>query len=156
MGKGFDIVSMQLKIISWNVRGLKKGEMTSGLKFAAEGRLMERIVVELEKTNLLKEISWRQKSRAIWLKERDVNTRFFHHLENSNKRYNSISTLFINGDMSTDPATITQYYNGLYMEEVEWRPKLDGLEFSMIFAKDVAWLNKPFDEEEVARWLSHG
>ena len=53
--------------------------------------------------------------------------------------------------MSTDPATITQYYNCLYTEEVEWRPKLDGLEFSMIFAEDVAWLNKPFDEEEVAR-----
>ena len=53
--------------------------------------------------------------------------------------------------MSTDPATNTQYYNCLYTEEVEWRPKLDGLEFSMIFAEDVAWLNKPFDEEEVAR-----
>lgn len=59
MGKGFDIVSMQLKIISWNVRGLNKGETTSGLKFAADGRLKERIVVELEKTNLLKDISWR-------------------------------------------------------------------------------------------------
>uniref|UniRef100_A0A2N9E244 Uncharacterized protein n=1 Tax=Fagus sylvatica TaxID=28930 RepID=A0A2N9E244_FAGSY len=93
-------------------KGLNKEETTSGLKFAADGCLKERIVVELEKTNLLKEISWRQKSH---------------------------------------PATITQYYNCLYTEEVEWRLKLDGLEFSMIFTEDVAWLNKPFDEEEVAR-----
>ena len=40
------------------MRGLNKEETTSGLKFVAEGRLKERIVVELEKTNLLKEISW--------------------------------------------------------------------------------------------------
>jgi hypothetical protein len=47
----------------------------------------------------------------------------------------------INGVLSTDQQVIadciTHFYIGLYIEEVEWRPKLDNLEFSRIAAEDV-------------------
>jgi hypothetical protein len=127
----------------------------------AEGRSLSmveknqkaQIAMELEKLALLEEISWRQKSRVTWLKEGDKNTKFFHRLANSNRRYNSISTLLINGDMSTDQDAIAdhiiQFYTNLYTEESDWRPTLDGLEFSMITAKEALWLERPFDEEEV-------
>ena len=42
----------------------------------------ERIRGELEKMTLLEEISWRQKSGVLCLKEGDNNTKFFHTMEN--------------------------------------------------------------------------
>lgn len=46
--------------------------------------------VELGNTMLLEEISWWQKSRALWLKEGEKNTKFFHCLANSHQRNNFI------------------------------------------------------------------
>ena len=43
------------------------------------------------------EVSWRQKSREIWLKEGDRNTGFFHRMANSHRRRNSIRSISING-----------------------------------------------------------
>ena len=45
----------------------------------------------------LEEVSWRQKSREIWLKEGDRNTGFFHRMANSHRRRNSITSIRING-----------------------------------------------------------
>ena len=88
------------------------------------------IVADLERTGLLEEISWRQKSRALWLQEGDKNTKFFHRLANSNRRYNSISSLSINGVLSTDldaiSQCITNFYSHLFEEEQGDRPLLDG------------------------------
>ena len=45
----------------------------------------------------MEEVSWRQKSREIWLKEGDRNTWFFHRMTNSHRRRNSIKSICING-----------------------------------------------------------
>ena len=37
---------------------------------------------------LREEISWRRKSRELWLKEGDNNTRFFHRMTNVHSRRN--------------------------------------------------------------------
>ena len=116
------------------------------------------IVVDLKRTSLLEEISWRQKSRALWLREGDKNTKFFHRLANSNRWYNSISSLSIDGVMTTDSDAIseciTNFYSHLFKEEECDRPLLDGLDFSMIPEEDALWLEHPFGEEEVTDVVS--
>ena len=46
---------------------------------------------------LLEKVSWRQKSRAVWLKEGDKNTRFFHKMANAHQRRNSVASVKVNG-----------------------------------------------------------
>ena len=104
---------------------------------AEERRENDRIRGELEKSTLLEEIYWRQKSRALFLKEGDRNTKFFDHIANSHRRCNTIDRLMVEGELSTDQGIIegciTHFYRKLYLENVVHRPLLD----------------RPFDEDEV-------
>jgi hypothetical protein len=69
---------------------------------------------ELHKVMDLDEISWRQKSCVLWLKEGDRNTKFFHRMANSHRRNNFIECLNIEGTVTSDPKEveegIVQYY----------------------------------------------
>ena len=52
---------------------------------------------EYKKWVLLEEITWRQKSREVWLKESDINTDFFHKMANARRRRNNVDENRING-----------------------------------------------------------
>ena len=67
-----------------------------------EKREKERILLEIEKTAFLEEISWRQKLRVLWLREGDSNTKFFHQMANSNRRSNNNGCLNIDGVLTSD------------------------------------------------------
>ena len=69
---------------------------------------LERIRGELEKTSLLKEICWKQKFRVLCIREGDRNTKFFHHIANSHRRFNSIDRLMVDGELSLDPEDIAE------------------------------------------------
>ncbi len=126
---------------------------------AEEQNQKEQIVVELERNALLNEVSWRQKSRALWLREGDKNTKFFHCLANSHRRHSSISTLLINREISSDSddiaACITQFYQSLFTKVDCKRPFLDGLDFSILSNEDAAGLERPFEEDEITS-VMHG
>jgi hypothetical protein len=101
------------------------------------------MIRELEKTLLCEEVNWRQKSRALWLKEGDNNTKFFHRVANSHRRHNHVGVLRINGALSSDPVEIkdhiVNYYDSLYTEQSSWRPRVDGISFSSIDADECLW-----------------
>ena len=69
---------------------------------------------ELENTLLCEKIHWRQKSRALWLKEGDSNTRFFHKMANYHRRYNRVETLCIEGLLSNDPNEVKEHVVQFY------------------------------------------
>lgn len=111
------------------------------------------VISELEHVTLKEEISWRQKSRVLWLKEGDKCTKFFHRVANSNKRYNSIESLSVNGSVSSDQPTIrtsvVQYYESLFIEPYSWRPRLDDVYFRSLGEVEASSLETLFEEREV-------
>ena len=136
-------------IIQWNRSefgnvGRQKKELLEALKLldAKEGEfglskveIDERADIRSQIQNLLslEEVSWRQKSRMLCIKEGDNNTKFFHKMTNSQRRYNHISMLEVDGVIYEDESEMTnqivQFYKNLYKESEEWRPFVEGLEF---------------------------
>ena len=100
----------------------------------------------------LEEISWRQKSRILFVKEGDNNTRFFHRVANSHKRTNRIRGIEVDGVLDEDEEEVrfkvVNFYQRLYIELDTWRPSMDGLEFARI--EEVEWLEleRDFSKEE--------
>ena len=45
---------------------------------------------------LLEEVSWRQKSREIWLNEENKNMRFFHQMTNVHRMRNQLTRVKVN------------------------------------------------------------
>ena len=55
----------------------------------------------------LEEISWRQKSRMLCIKEGDNNTKFFHKMANSHRRYNHLRILEVDGVVFEEEFEVT-------------------------------------------------
>lgn len=59
---------------------------------------------DMERIILFEEVILRQKLRALWLREGDKNTKFFHQVTNLNRRNNSIVSLVVDGFVLSDSA----------------------------------------------------
>ena len=107
---------------------------------------------------LREEISWRQKSRELWLKEEDNNTKFFHRMTNAHNRRNWLSKLKVNGCWHTEENdlknSVVGAFQKLYSEEGGWRPCIDGLSFMRLASSEAEGLKIPCSEEEVFAALS--
>ena len=55
----------------------------------------------------LEEISWRQKSRMLCIKEGNNNTKFFHKMANSQRRYNHLRILEVDGVVFEEEFEVT-------------------------------------------------
>ena len=76
----------------------------------------------------MKNFFWRQRSRIQWIKNGDKNTKYFHRMATTNKRINTIESLKINGELSSEPVEmknpIMDFYQHLYQEVENWRPSV--------------------------------
>ncbi|XP_042939512.1 uncharacterized protein LOC122274548 [Carya illinoinensis] len=77
-----------------------------------ENNRKDQVVSELERLTLMEEISWRQKSRALWLWEGDKCTKFFHQVANAHRRFYSIESMNIDGGASSDQVVIKEHVAG--------------------------------------------
>ena len=90
--KEFGNVSRQMKELLGVLDSLDAKEGDLGL---SKVETHERNTMRSQAKHLLslEEILWRQKSRMLCIKEGDNNTKFFHKVANSRRRYNHMSLL---------------------------------------------------------------
>lgn len=58
----------------------------------------ELLRVDLANRINMEEVSWRQKARERWLKEGDMNTRYFHCLTSYRRRCNYVEEIIIDNN----------------------------------------------------------
>ncbi|KAJ9705360.1 hypothetical protein PVL29_003414 [Vitis rotundifolia] len=141
------------KVVFWDsqekLRPLSMGELEA--RKEAKG--------DFKKWALMEEVSWRQKSREVWLREGDRNTGFFHKIANSHRRRNCLSKIKINGTWLTEEQEIKRgvvgAFKNLLSNPGDWHPTMEGLDFNRIDVEEAARLEKVFTEEEVFSALSN-
>jgi len=69
---------------------------------------------ELARVLHIEEISWRQKSRVLWLREGDCNTKFFHRTANLRKKFNFMSGVEIQGNRYETIESMKSSIHGFY------------------------------------------
>ncbi|RVX20225.1 Transposon TX1 uncharacterized 149 kDa protein [Vitis vinifera] len=113
---------------------------------------------EYKKWALLEETSWRQKSREIWLREGDKNTKYFHKMANARARRNFLSKIKVNGVYLSSLAEIKEgvcnAYQTLLSDPGDWRPSINGLNFKELGEGLASSLEVMFSEEEIFAALS--
>ncbi|XP_010650408.1 uncharacterized protein LOC104879402 [Vitis vinifera] len=160
---------MKAKLKEWNINSFGRVEYRKNTALEqmeywdAKEKISRLSLEELEARNeakeeykkwvLLEEITWRQKSREVWLKEGDRNTGFFHKMANAHRKRNNVDRIKINGVWLTEENDIREgianAFKTLLSNPGEWRPSVSGLQFEMLEPLDANALETPFTEEEV-------
>ncbi|RVW34514.1 hypothetical protein CK203_109533 [Vitis vinifera] len=100
----------------------------------------------------------KQKSRALWLKEGDSNTKFFHRMANARRRGNFISSLTVRGVRLNKEEELKEgigsYFKSLFEEPLVRRPDVESGLFKILDSFDNEILEEQFSEEEVSKALS--
>jgi hypothetical protein len=147
----FGNVGFKQKQLLCKLEVLNSKESIGGLS-SSERDLHGSHLLELDKLAHLEETTWRQKSRVLWLKEGDNDTKFFHKIVNSNRSQNYMekmevegTTYYTNSDIRDN---VVNFYESLYTEE-DWRPFVNELPFSTLEDSDWIFLDSCFEKEEI-------
>ncbi|XP_011622112.1 uncharacterized protein LOC105420386 [Amborella trichopoda] len=94
---------------------------------------------DLSNLNIMEEIYWKWRSRSKWLKERDVNIKYFHAVASTKRRQNDISSLSIHGvneDVSDGvEMAIINNFQKEFSTKVRFTPRFDRVPFMYLSAE---------------------
>ena len=115
----FGDLAFREKNMLTELMGLDAREELVGLSNEEQIRRLQ-LEGDIEQLASLEETSWKQKSWALYVKEGDNNTRYFHRLANSHRNANQIKRIEVDGvlykDESDVRSQIVLFYQGLYKE----------------------------------------
>ncbi|GLT43305.1 hypothetical protein SLA2020_172660 [Shorea laevis] len=110
-------------------------------------------LVELNSHMQKRESMLRQKSRKMWLKEGDENSRFFHQCIKGRQRRNEINGILVDGRQLSEVQEIKQgvanHFLEVFTEEPWLRPTLKNLKFQQVSSEENAMLVASFSEKEI-------
>ncbi|XP_011626221.1 uncharacterized protein LOC105421247 [Amborella trichopoda] len=112
-------------------------------------------LIELHDIRRVEEIYWRQKSRFKWLKEWDLNIKFFHAIVSARRRQNDISGLTFPAIDSDDDKAIKlamiDHFKKVFSKEVSFTPKLHRIPFKMLPNNEQSHREREVALEELMR-----
>jgi len=122
-----------------------------------ENRIMERkdLLNQLQVINTRNESLLQQKSRALWIKQGDSNSKFFHASIKWRRMRNGIKGVLCqnSGSWVEEPNTVKEMVKEFYKNKMivvdDIGVRLDNVEFKKLFDHDNNFLTEPFDGKEI-------
>lgn len=103
----------------------------------------------------IEEIIWRQKSKAVWLKEGDKNTKFFHGKANQRRKVNEIANLKDDhgawwNDYENVERLLVNYFSDLFTcSEPEMMAQTCDVVQNRLTEADKNWCSQLYSDEEI-------
>ncbi|XP_074290614.1 uncharacterized protein LOC141617329 [Silene latifolia] len=135
-------------------------KLNQGVRGHEQVARRRKLVAEVADLARQEEVYWRQRSRALWLKDGDRNTKFFHTCASERKRKNHIGSLIDDsgverkGDEEVARVAV-KYFQELFTTSnpVEGELCLQGLE-NRVTAEMNLGLERDYSEEEIVEALN--
>ncbi|TYG88300.1 hypothetical protein ES288_A12G011200v1 [Gossypium darwinii] len=134
---------------------IKELDVISEQRRLSEGEMEELMRLNSDVWNALKfkESLWRQKSRMMWLKEGDANTKFFHRAVKIKAKRRTIYRMKIGNAWCNNPRELKKRVYEFFKNHFKgrwrrWRMEMD-LNFKRLKGTKVEQLEEPFSREEI-------
>ncbi|KAL0345258.1 UNVERIFIED_CONTAM: putative mitochondrial protein [Sesamum radiatum] len=156
--QGFGHIRNRIHRLEEGIQQMRKGCLTA----AAKTR-MEELKTELEENLAREEMTWKQRSKAEWLREGDKNTAFFHARASERRKNNTIRTLktetsSLTSDRRIIKEVILRYFQQIFRSICPDLSEMEGV-IAIVSPRVTEEMNEallqPFSLEEVKCALDH-
>jgi len=152
-----DVIGHIYKIKLDILRNIQKLDMRDDVDGLDENKIRERreLLSQLQDINERNESLLQQKSRALWIKQGDSNSKFFHASIKWRRLRNEIKGAHCNlsGIWVEEPNRVKEVVKEFYKNKMsaieDIGVRLDNVEFKEISESDNRLLTDPFDEKEI-------